>query len=79
MIHGGAIFGLIHEAFNAASNSHGTIAMAVNVNIAFINPPHVGSLLTAEAREKSRSNNTALYVVEVNEDDDNGIQRIVVC
>ncbi len=30
--HGGAIFSLIDEAFETASNSHGTIAVALNMN-----------------------------------------------
>ena len=33
MIHGGAIFALIDEAFETASNSHGSLAVALNMNI----------------------------------------------
>ncbi|MBW2023495.1 MAG: hotdog fold thioesterase [Deltaproteobacteria bacterium] len=36
--HGGALFGLIDEAFELASNSHGTVAVALNMNITFFAP-----------------------------------------
>jgi len=34
--HGGALFGLVDEAFELASNSHGTVAVAFNMNITFL-------------------------------------------
>jgi len=36
--HGGAIFSLIDEAFETASNSHGVMAVALNVNIQYLRP-----------------------------------------
>jgi len=33
MAHGGALFALIDEAFEIASNSHGTMAVALNMNV----------------------------------------------
>ncbi|MCJ7495097.1 MAG: PaaI family thioesterase, partial [Deltaproteobacteria bacterium] len=33
LAHGGALFALIDEAFETASNSHGTMAVALNMNI----------------------------------------------
>jgi acyl-CoA thioesterase len=41
LIHGGAIFALIDEAFSAASNSHGTIALALNINITYLQSPRI--------------------------------------
>jgi acyl-CoA thioesterase len=68
MTHGGAIFALIDEAFETASNSHGTLAVALNMNVTYLNPPRVGSLLTAEAREINRTRKTATYDIRVFDD-----------
>lgn len=65
MAHGGAIFALIDEAFETASNSHGTTAVALNMNISYISPPEKGAVLTAEAREMNRSRKTAIYDIRV--------------
>ena len=43
MAHGGAIFALIDEAFETASNSHGTVAVALNMNITYTQPPELGT------------------------------------
>lgn len=79
LIHGGAIFALIDEAFAVASNSHGTIALALNINITFIKPPKADCLLIAEAKEESGSNDTATYHIEVREKDANNDTKIAVC
>jgi acyl-CoA thioesterase len=63
--HGGALFALIDEAFETASNSHGTLAVALNMNITYIASPEPGSRLTAEAKEFSRTNRTAGYSIQV--------------
>ena len=63
--HGGAIFSLIDEAFETASNSHGTIAVALNMNITFIAPPSPGEVLQAEAKETNRTPRTATYLINV--------------
>ena len=65
MAHGGALFALIDEAFETASNSHGTVAVALNMNITYISSPALGSSLTAEAREFSRTHRTANYEIKV--------------
>jgi acyl-CoA thioesterase len=51
---GGAIFTLADLAFAACSNSHGTVAVAVNANIQFARAGHKG-LLVAVAREVASS------------------------
>jgi len=61
MAHGGAIFSLIDAAFEIASNSHGTMAVALNMNINYLASPEKGAMLTAEAREINRHKKTAAY------------------
>jgi acyl-CoA thioesterase len=65
MAHGGALFALIDEAFETASNSHGTVAVALNMNITYMASPPSGTKLTAEAREFNRTNKTAVYDIKV--------------
>jgi acyl-CoA thioesterase len=65
--HGGALFALIDEAFETASNSHGTMAVALNMNISYTSSPTEGAILTAEAKELNRTNKTALYEIKVTE------------
>jgi acyl-CoA thioesterase len=48
MIHGGAIFTLIDEAFEISCNSHGTVAVALNVNITYHKAPSPESTLKDE-------------------------------
>jgi len=69
--HGGALFALIDEAFETASNSHGTIAVALNINITFVASPSPGSKLIAEAKEVSQTPKTALYDIKVSDDQNN--------
>ena len=69
-VHGGTIFTLADVAFAAASNSHGTIAVAVNVSISFLRAASQG-VLYAEAREVSRNPKLANYDVRVTDGDEN--------
>ena len=64
---GGAIFTLADLAFAAASNSHGTVAVAINVSITFMKAGQSGTLW-AEAREISRNFKLGSYMVEVKDD-----------
>lgn len=69
--HGGAIFSLADVVFAAASNSHGPVALALNVNIHFIKATRLGAVLTATAKEESVTRKTGVYRLEVrNELDD---------
>jgi acyl-CoA thioesterase len=68
--HGGAIFGLIDEAFETASQTAGTIAVALNVNVTYVAPPEDGTRLTAEAREISQSRKISNFDISVT--DENG-------
>ena len=69
MAHGGALFAIIDEAFETASNSHGTVAVALNMNITYISSPAKGCRLFAEAREMSLTNKTASYEIKVFDDE----------
>jgi acyl-CoA thioesterase len=68
MAHGGALFSLIDTAFETACNSHGTVAVALNVNVTYVASPAPGSRVTAEAREFSRTRKTANYHITVTDD-----------
>lgn len=62
--HGGAIFALADLAFAAAANSHGTVAVAVNVSITY-HAAGTGPFLAAEAREIHRNFKLGSYEVRI--------------
>lgn len=64
IVHGGAIFTLADLVFAAASNSHGTIAVAINAGISFIKAA-AGGTLYADGREISRNPKLATYTIDV--------------
>ncbi|HID31521.1 MAG TPA: hotdog fold thioesterase [Desulfobacterales bacterium] len=68
MAHGGAIFALIDEAFETAANSHGTVAVALNMNITYTAAPSPGARLRAEAREVNRTPRTGTYDIRVTDE-----------
>ena len=68
MAHGGAIFSLIDAAFEVASNSHGTMAVALSMNINYLASPQKGARLTAEAREINKTKRTAAYDIRATDD-----------
>lgn len=65
MVHGTAIFALIDEAFQAAVNAYGTVAVALNMNLTFHQAPQQGERLTATTRELHAGRRTATYLIEV--------------
>jgi acyl-CoA thioesterase len=67
IVHGAAIFSLADLVFSVASNSHGTVAVAVNVNITFMKAASRGTLF-AEATEVSRNPKLASYTVRVTDE-----------
>jgi acyl-CoA thioesterase len=69
-VQGGAIFTLADLAFAAASNSHGTVAVAINVSISYMKAAKTGTLW-AEAREISKNFKIGTYTVEVKDDEGN--------
>ncbi len=72
MLHGGAIFSLADAVFSAASNSHETLAVAINVSISFFKAIKSGSL-TASAEEVSFNPKIATYLINVHDDTGNKI------
>ncbi|MHC1631112.1 MAG: PaaI family thioesterase [Methanotrichaceae archaeon] len=76
MAHGGVIFSLIDEAFEAAANSDGVVSLALNVNVTYIHIPSIGDTLYAEAKEISKTNKIATYRIQVSNDKD---ELIAIC
>lgn len=68
--HGSAIFALADLVFAAASNSHGPVALGLNVNIHYLKATTCGALLTGIAREENQTRKTGVYRLEVT--DENG-------
>lgn len=66
-VQGGAIFTLADFTFAAASNSHGTVAVAVNASITFMKAAQTGTLW-AEARELAKNFKIGTYSVEIKDD-----------
>jgi len=67
VVQGGAVFTLADYAFAAASNSHGTVAVALDVAITFARPARTG-VLTADALEESVSRRVSVCSVRVTDD-----------
>lgn len=63
--HGGAIFSLADAAFGAASNSHGRMAVALNIEISYLRTVVPGTKLIGEATEEHLGQRTALYHITV--------------
>lgn len=74
--HGGAIFSLIDEAFETASQTGGRIAVALNVNVTYMASPENGARLVAEAKEINSSNKISNFDITVT--DENG-QLLAAC
>lgn len=74
MLHGGAIFSLLDEAFQLACNARGEVAVAQQVSTYFLAAARTGADLVAEARELNATRKTALYEVRVYEAED---QRVL--
>ena len=70
--HGGAIFSLADLAFAVASNSHKTIALAINASISFLKAVSGGTLF-AEAKEVSLNPKLATYEIRVTDQSDDVI------
>lgn len=69
MTHGGAIFSLIDEAFEISCNTHGTVAVALNVAVTYHRAPTKREVLRAESKELHRSRKTASYEIKVTGED----------
>lgn len=65
LVHGGAVFTLLDEAFQLACNGYGTMALALNVSITYVRACEAGAHLTAEVREVAATPRTATYEARV--------------
>jgi len=74
VVQGGAIFTLADFAFGAASNSHGQLALAINVNITFLKGVSEGTLF-ATATELDNPKKLGAYDVIVTNEKDEIIAR----
>lgn len=74
VVQGGAIFTLADLAFAVASNSHGQLALAININISFLKGKSSGTLY-AEATEVDRPKRLGAYDVLVTDEKDEIIAR----
>ncbi len=68
--HGGVTFALADSAFAFACNSDGKITVALDVSISFPKAGKEGDVLTAEAKQISKTNKTGLYLIEVKNQND---------
>jgi acyl-CoA thioesterase len=64
--HGGLVSTLADTAFAYACNSHDQLTVASGFAIDLLAPSREGDVLTASAKEVSRSGRTGVYDVEVN-------------
>jgi acyl-CoA thioesterase len=69
MAHGGAIFSVADQACEAAGNSFGEPAVALQHNIHFLAAGKSGDLLEATAKVTNRSNRVGLIEFEVRNQD----------
>lgn len=69
LLHGGAIFSLVDEAFQVGVNAHGTVSVALNMSISYLKSARIGDCLTAEAREIQSTRRTAHYEILVTDQD----------
>lgn len=75
VVQGGAIFTLADLAFAVASNSHGQLALAVNVNISFLAAGTCGETLIATATEVGNPRRIGAYDVLVTNDRNDVVAR----
>jgi acyl-CoA thioesterase len=71
--HGAAIFSLIDAAFELAVNSHGTVAVALSVNVSYLNAALPGEMLYAEGKETNRSRKISACEIRVTGEDGRSI------
>lgn len=63
IIHGGVVFAASDSCFAFACNSHGRIALALEVSISFTRSAKEGETLFVEARELHLGNKTSVYEI----------------
>ena len=69
--HGGVIFSLADVAFALACNSHGTLALALDMSISFLKTVQVGETITAMCEEQHAGKSIGCYTIEVSDSANN--------
>lgn len=64
--HGGLVFTLADTAFAFACNAYDDLSVAGSGHIEFLRPANLNDVLTATAREETRSGRNGFYTVDVN-------------
>ncbi len=80
IVHGGVTFGFADSALAFAANSYNVLSVTLDGFISYPKPGKEGDILTAEAKETSSNNKTAVYdVVVTNQAGDTiGLSRATV-
>ncbi|HAO32608.1 MAG TPA: phenylacetic acid degradation protein PaaD, partial [Candidatus Competibacteraceae bacterium] len=63
--HGGFLYSVADAAFALASNSHGTLAVALSAHIEYVQASEVGATVEARAIEAHLGRRTAVYRIEI--------------
>ena len=71
IIHGGAVFSLIDEAFEISCATYGKVTFALSMTVSYHSSPPEGSVLRAESKEIDRSEKTPTYDIKVTDGDSN--------
>ncbi len=67
IVHGASVFALADFTFAVASNSHGTVAVAVHTDLSFVKAVKSGTLY-ADAKEMSRSPRIGTYDILITDE-----------
>jgi acyl-CoA thioesterase len=63
--HGGALFSLADVAFALAANSHGGLAVGLEVSANYMRPVMPGERILAVAEERHRGRHTGVYLISM--------------
>lgn len=69
MMHGGAIFSLIDEAFEVSANSGENVAYALDMNVTYLKAPKKHTILVAESKIIEKTRGKALFFITVRDDE----------
>ncbi len=68
--HGGIAYSLADSAFAFAANSYGELSVALETHMQYMKPVYSGDVLTAVAKEESRTRKIAVYSITICNQDD---------
>ncbi len=67
--HGGVLFSLADVAFALAANSHGGLAVGLEVSVNYMRPVMPGERIVAIAEERHRGKHTGVYLISLRNTD----------